>query len=313
MKVLILGGAGFLGSRIAKECVARGYKTIIVDGLLERTGGRRSNLKGINSEIEFIPQRIEQVNNLPDLIADSDFTVCAMAWTSHVGAMKDPLYDVELNLLSHVRLLAQATSNAKLIYLGSRVQFGDIQGPISELAPMIPTDVQGVNKTAAESYYRIFSRAKGLVAVSVRLPACFGLNQPVTGDDLGLMGNMIRDLICNKRLIVYGKGRMRSFLYADDCAKIICDLGTSHFSGFSGYNISGTHISIAELANKLIKLIGKGSCEIHEVPHEINAVDSGNAQMDESLLRATLGIQQYTPFDDALSETIDYFKRELVS
>ena len=313
MKVTILGGAGFIGSRIARECVKRGFETIVIDGLLARTGGRRENLREILNEVELIPRRIEEVKDLSELIASSEFTVCAMAWTSHLGAMRDPEYDVELNLLSHIRLLRRVPSKAKLIYLGSRVQFGDIPGPIDELAPMNPTDVQGTNKAAAESYYRIFSRSVNFAALSVRLPACFGPNQPVNGDDLGLVGNMIRDLLCQEKMIVYGKSRMRSLLYVDDCARIICELGSKGFSDFSAYNISGNHVSIAELADKLVQLTGKGSYEIRKIPEEVRAVDSGNAQMDDTLLRRALGVLSYTPLDDALSVTINYFKRELTS
>ena len=312
MKVVILGGAGFIGSLIAKECVHRGHETIVVDGLLPKTGGRSQNLECIINKIKFIPNRIEETKDLEKLLLESDLAVCAMAWTSHISAMEDPEYDIELNLLSHVRLLRKIPVGAKLIYLGSRSQYGNIPGPITEDSPMKPLDVQGINKTAAESYYRIFSSRSRFDVVSMRLPNCFGQNQPVSGSDIGLIGSMISDLISGKKVKVYGNGRMRSFLYVDDCARIVCDIAENGFSGFNAYNVGGIHISIAELVRKLAGLVGAGDYEIHEIPDEIKRIDFGNAPVDEGRLRKKLGVIKYTEFDKALFDTISYFKKELV-
>jgi UDP-glucose 4-epimerase len=172
-------------------------------------------------------------------------------------------------------------------------------------------DVQGINKTAAESYYRIFSRKINFDAISVRLPGCFGQNQPVLGSDIGLIGSMIRDLISEKTIKVYGNGRMRNFIFGVDCARIICDIVEMPFSGFSAYNLGGIRISIEELARKLVKLVGRGAYEIQEIPDSIKLMDVGNAPMDESRLRKKLGKLEYTNIDEALLSAVNYFKKEV--
>jgi UDP-glucose 4-epimerase len=310
MRIAIFGGAGFIGSLIAKECVNRGYETTVIDGLLPQTGGREENLNSVVNKIHFIPKKIEDIKNLDDILIQSDVSICAMAWTSHLKAMQNPEYDIELNLLSHVRLLSEAPAGVKLIYIGSRGQYGSATGTVGEDTPMLPVDVQGINKTAAESYYRVYSKIKGLKTISLRLPNCFGINQPVKGEDIGLIGGMTRDLLENKIVKVYGTNRMRNFLYGDDCARIVCDIINSDFDEFTAYNVAGTYVSIINLAQKLATIIGTGNYETEEISYEIKHIDAGNAKLDENLLKKKIGIINYTDFDVAIQKTVEYFKKE---
>jgi UDP-glucose 4-epimerase len=311
MKAVILGGAGFLGSLIAEEFVKRGYETTIIDGLLPRTGGNKKNLGSIIDRIDFIPVRLEEVKNLHEIIASSDVLISSMAWTSHLEAMQDPEYDIELNLRSHVHLIRELSINTKVIFLGSRSQFGDVPGPILEDSLMFPIDVQGINKVAAESYYRVFSQKKGFHVASFRIPNCFGEHQPVTGKDIGLIGGIIRDILNKKDVIVYGRDRKRNIIYGRDCARIICDFAEKDFYGYNPFNIRGDTFLIQDLCKLIINLVGEGSYIVEDIPTEIKSIDVGNIPMDESRLQTTLGNYNYTSITESLGTTIDYFKKEL--
>jgi UDP-glucose 4-epimerase len=260
-----------------------------------------------------VQRRVEDLQSLTQIIAASDFVVCAMGWTSHIGAMQDPEYDIALNLLPHAWLASRVLQGSKLIYLGSRSQYGDIAEPVSENSPSEPLDVHGINKAAAESYYRIFSRRNNYAVVSLRLPACFGEHQAVVGQDIGLLGNMLRDLIHAARVTVYSGTRMRSFLYGEDCARIVCDIAQQAFSEFNAYNVGGIRISIQELAAALVRLVGTGGYDIGEMPAQIRLMDASNALMDETRLRNKLGSLTYTDFDEALLRTIRYFRKDLAA
>ena len=100
---------------------------IAIDGIMKNTGGNRNNLIYLKNNITFIDKRIEDVENLPDLIQSVDLIICSMGWTPHQAAILDPFYDLELNIKSHLTLLNILIDfkNKKVIYLGSRSQYGN--------------------------------------------------------------------------------------------------------------------------------------------------------------------------------------------
>lgn len=310
--VVIAGGAGFLGSHITKRFHRAGYAVTVIDGLLEHTGGREKNLDPILEDINFCRIDVRDAHALAGLIHESQVVVDCMAWSRHRSALQDPLYDLRLNVETHLHLLQYLHPEQKIIYLGSRSQYGipDVD-VIVEDTPMIPVDIQGTNKIAAESYFRVFSRLKGLNVISLRFPNCFGVNQPLEGEDVGLVGGFIRDLLKRRLVEVYGVQRKRSLVYAPDLAEVVLLLSQSPLVGFSAYNLAGIEIYIKSLVEKLIELIGSGTYQLREMPADISSIDVGNASFNNGKLRAVIGEIPVTDLQVALQTTIDYFKENL--
>ncbi len=308
---LIAGGAGFIGSHVTKRFHGAGYAVTVIDGFLEQTGGREENLFPIIANIKLINREIDRVDGLAAIVDQSDVIVDCMAWTSHLLALQDPIYDLTLNAESHLHLIRHVPDGAdkKIIFLGSRGQYGKPPvATITEDTPMLPEDVQGIHKLAAESYYRVYAKLKNLNVASLRFPACFGVNQPTSGRDIGLIGGFIRDLLEGKSIEVYGRRRRRYFVYADDLAEVVFGLSTTPFCGFSAFNYSGMAMFLEDLANKLIEVVGRGSYKIQELPAEISHIDIGDADFSDQRLHAYLGEIQKTDQDDALSTTVAYFR-----
>jgi UDP-glucose 4-epimerase len=310
--VLIAGGAGFLGSHIAKRFHRAGYAVIVVDGLLEYSGGKEENLYPILDKIRFYKTDIREASTIADVIRESDIVVDCMAWTAHRSALQNPLYDLRLNAESHLYLLQYLHAEQKIIYLGSRSQYGtpDV-AVIDEDTLMSPVDIQGTHKIAAESYYRVYSRLRGLNVISLRFPNCFGENQPVDGEDVGLVGGFIRDLLTRRLVEVYGKSRKRSLVYAPDLAEVVLLLSQSPLIRFSAYNLAGIEMYIKSLVEKLIELIGFGTYQLRGMPADISSIDVGNATFSNEKLRAVIGDIPITDLEVALRTTIDYFKENL--
>lgn len=310
--VLIAGGAGFLGSHIAKRFHDAGYAVTVIDGLLDHTGGKEKNLEPVLGEIKFYKIDIREANSLADIIRSNKVIVDCMAWTAHRSALQNPLYDLRLNLETHLHLLHYLHPEQIVIYLGSRSQYGtpDVDVIIEE-TPMIPVDIQGTHKIAAESYYRVYARLKGLNVISLRFPNCFGVNQPVDGEDVGLVGGFIRDLLKRRLVEVYGTHRKRSLVYAPDLAEVVLLLSQSPLIGFSAYNLAGTEMHIKTLVEKLIELIGYGTYQLREMPVDISSIDVGNASFNNGKLRAVIGEIPLTDLPVALQTTIDYFKESV--
>lgn len=309
---LIAGGAGFLGSHIAKRFYSEGYRVIVLDGLLDGSGGNEKNLLPILGDVRFVKLDIREADSIADLIQESHIVVDCMAWTAHRKALLDPIYDLRLNAESHLHLLKHLHSGQKVVYLGSRSQYGipDVS-VINEETSMIPVDIQGIHKLAAESYYRVYSRLRNLNVISLRFPNCFGENQPTQGEDVGLVGGFIRDLLDRKLVEVFGSRRRRALVYAPDLAEVVLRLSRTTMSGFSAFNIKGKDIHIKSLVELLIELIGHGAYQLTPLPADITAIDVGNAVFDNTKLGEVIEDIPLTELREALTVTIKYFKEKM--
>lgn len=313
--ILILGGAGFIGSNLAAELVKQKANVTVVDGLLDFTGGKIENIEHILPKITFYKKKIEDVQNIEELLRKQDLIIDSMALTSHNLGMENSLYDVQLNLISHIFLITKLKNchNAKLIYLGSRGQYGNIKSPtIEESTPQTPIDVQGVNKMAAEYYYEIYSKKYNFNISSLRITNCFGENQKVEGDDIGLTGLFIRDILNGKRIEIYGdENRIKNIIYIKDLVNIILTIGAQEFKGFNVFNVAGYEVTVKELLDDLIKIIGKGEYITKPFPDAIKNIDVGTAKYSDSKLRAKIGELKITDREIALKNTVNYFCKKI--
>lgn len=309
-KVVVLGGAGFIGSHVAEQFAATGDQVVVIDGLVAGTGGARRNLESALDRIEFRHALVGEIPGLAGLMAETDVVVDAMAWTSHMAALKDPLRDLRLNLESHLHLLEalREAPRPKVIYLGSRSQYGRVSGVLNDATPMMPLDVQGIHKTAADYHFQMYSRLHQLNVISLRLPNCFGERQPASGDDIGLVGGFVRTALAGDAVTVFGENRKRCLLYARDAAAIVERVATAPAAGFTAINVGGAQVSILDLATQVVAAAGRGRVETQPVPAAVKAIDAGDAEVDDSRLRALIGEVPRTPFTRALDSTVAYFK-----
>lgn len=311
---LIFGGAGFLGSHLTRRFVAAGDRVTVVDGLLPGTGGSLDHLQDVRNTIHLRTEAIEGIDDLPALVGSAAVVIDAMAWTRHVAALSDPLHDMRLNLAAHLTLLQalRAQPSPLLVYLGSRSQYGRMSsGVIVEDTPMVPQDVQGVHKVAAETHFKNFSSLDSFNVVSLRLPNCFGECQPVSGDDIGLVGGFIRTLCQGSTVKIYGEGRRRSVLYARDVADVVAAVVDRPISGFVPLNVAGHDVDIGELAARLQSLVRSGTVSVEEMPPHIKAIDIGDAAVSDARLKALVGEPPRTDLAAALEATVAYFKERL--
>jgi len=312
---LVLGGAGFIGSNICRHLAAHGFRVIAVDGLMPRTSGNAANLAEARADIEFIANRVEDMKSFPDLLRGHDVVVDAMGWTSHWGGFDDPEYDLALNLSSHF-VVTQAMPLARprqIVYLASTHQYGrTADGPVAETHPLVPLDIQGIHKTAAEHHYRLAAERNGLSVVSLRFGNTFGPAQRLAGRDVGLIAEMIRKGLAGETIEVFGEGRQRTVHYAPDLAKIIETVARLEFTGFVPINVPGQHVTIAELASRIALCTG-GTLSQKPLPADIAAIDTGDAALDCALFEKYLGPPQLTPLAEAIGTTIAYVCAELGS
>ena len=273
---------------------------------MPRTSGSKANLASAAGDIELIALRVEDVKSFADLLRGHDVVVDAMGWTSHLEAFDDPEYDLALNLSSHL-VVTRAMPIARprqVVYLASAHQYGRVlNGPIAETQPLVPLDVQGIHKTAAEQHYRIVAERNDLSVVSLRFGNTFGPAQPLAGRDVGLIAGMIRKSLAGETIEVFGEGRMRTVHYAPDLARMIEGIASRELAGFAALNVPGEHVSISDLASQIALCTG-GSVSKSPLPADISAIDTGNAPLDCTLFAKYFGQPQLTPLAAAIAVTV---------
>lgn len=306
MKILIAGGAGFIGSHITEKLLFSGHEVVVMDGFEAETSGSADNLGHLGG-FRLISDSVESCKCLPEHLERADVVIDCMGWTRHLLALKNPLYDLQLNVSSHL-VLMRALKNSpcrRVIYLGSRGQIGNAASdPIDDDAPRLPVDVQGIHKTAAESHYRVFAKLNDAKVLSLIIGNTFGPRMPMEGADIGLIGGFLRDVLAGRSIELYGKGRSREFTYAPDLAWIVSRLCEHDWDGFQSLNIPGTAVSLEDLVQTMIELSGTGGYSTEDWPAEVKAIDIGAARLCPRKIESWLGILPATPLREALQQTI---------
>jgi len=315
MKSLILGGAGFIGSNIAEYFYNMGTEVTVIDGLIDKTGGQKKNLEKLNGKIKIFFKKIEELENLDELLIETDLIIDCMAWTSHIEAIENPFFDLDLNCRSHLFLIEKLKKikNKKVIFLSSLIVFGGNKNQVivEETYPN-PIDIQGIHKLTAEYYFKFYSKIYDFNIVILRFPNCFGKNQLIIGKDIGLVGSIIRDSLLDKEIEVYGRERTRQLIFVDDLVDIIWLIVQKDIKSFLQFNVSAYNIPVLHLTEKIVKITGKGKILLKEIPQKIDNIDQGTIFIDNSKLIKFVGRLNFTNIDEALTKTINYFKENLI-
>lgn len=316
--VLILGGAGFVGSRIAHHFLSKNIDIVVVDGLFPRTGGKRKNLQALNLSENTVFKPIQEVKDLAHLIESANVVIDAMAWTAHIEALEDPFYDLALNTSAHLYFLdyiKQRQLKARMIYLSSRGVYGNSKADhIDEDSPLSPEDIQGIHKVATENYYRLYTKTAGIDVSCVRFSNCFGPHQPTEGRDIGLIGGFIKSCLKNEPIEIYGNNRKRNIISADYVADAVYRLyrHSDQLKGYNAFNLSGVDVKISDLVAMICEITKQGSYSVKPLPEKIEAIDIGNTSFLDNKLRLMLDLPPHPAIADSLNDAINFFKKELL-
>ena len=305
---LVLGGAGFIGSHIVDRFVHRGWRVTVIDP--DDAGALAPLVAALGPAVEWIRADVASVDGLADRMRATDVIVDAMGWTRHLAAIESPVRDVDANVRSHLSVLAVASeASAPFLYLGSRGQYGTVAASvITEETPQVPVDVQGVHKAAADHLYRVYARLRKLRVRSLRFGNTFGERQPLAGDDVGLVGLMLRTALAGQTIDVYGTARARDFVYAGDVARVVEQLAADATGlppgTFEATHVVGAFTPILAFAREVVAVVGGGEVRVVPIVDHVKAIDTGDAPLSADRLRALLPDYRPTPLRTALERTV---------
>ena len=313
-RVLVLGGAGFLGSHIVGRLAALGARVTSVDAMLSYSGANPANLRHLASSgnVELVVEDVTEMADLTSRLDGADVVFDAMGTTGHQWAYHQPELDLAANVTSHLTVLrgvAAASSKPHLVHLGTRAVYGRPQAPVvDEEHPREPIDIQGTHKLAAERHLELLADRAGVSATILRIGNCYGPGQRLSGGDVGLIGGFLRDIMGGGTAVVFGgPERRRDFLFADDLADAALAAGTRPARGVRVFNVAGSRERLVEVAEQTVSVAGRGRVDLAPFPEEVGRMDPGDIVLDCTRARDVLQWTAKTPFATGLDITIHYY------
>jgi UDP-glucose 4-epimerase len=304
MRVLVTGGAGFIGSHVVDACVAAGNQVAVVDDL---STGKKTNL---NPSAQFFQVDILNVEQLDAVFSSfRPEAICHLAAKANVReSMEKPVLYAEVNVIGSLNLLglARRHGSKKVIYASTA---GAVYGepeylPVDEAHPINPLDPYGASKHHVEHYLYQYHRNYGLDFTILRFPNVYGPRQDPFGE-AGVVAIFTLAMLQGRQPVIYGTGEQeRDFVYVGDIAQANV-LALTRGSG-EIYNLgSGVGVSINTVFNT-IKEITHASCEEKHGPAKLGEVY--RIYVNASKAAAGLGWQPETTLHEGLERTIAYFQ-----
>lgn len=301
MRVLITGGAGFIGSHIAEYFQGKA-EVRILDNL--RTGHKR-NLAGL--DVEFIEGSIMDRALLEKAVKDVDYVFHLAAMISVPESMQKPVECVHLNAEGTLNVL-EAAANAKvkkLCFSSSAAIYGDNpECPKRETMLPEPKSPYAVTKLDGEYYCHMFTQEGRLQTACMRYFNVFGPRQDPNSAYAAAVPIFTAKAVAGEPVKVFGDGEQtRDFIYVKDIVAANVFMATHDFTGV--YNVAyGKRITINDLVGKIKGIVGSES-KVEYLPERPGDVKHSLAAIDKLL---ATGFRPSSDFDTGLAATIEYFK-----
>jgi UDP-glucose 4-epimerase len=311
-RVLVTGGAGFIGSHIAEAYLAAGWEVVVLDDL------SRGHQRNVPSAARFVRADIRS----PDarkLLATGGFTVL-----NHHAAQIDvrvsvdqPAHDAEINLVGFANLLdgAGAGGVQRVVFASSGgVVYGDPEVvPTPETAPKLPISPYGVSKLAGEYYLRALGALRGFEGVAMRYANVFGPRQDPKSE-AGVVSIFVSRLLAKQPLTVFGDGRQtRDYVFVKDVARANVLASTAALP--AGTDLDAPAINIATGTQRSVLDLAQSVGQVMKVAPELEFAPPRPGELFRSSLaigkaKSVLGWAPEVRFEDGLVPLIEWFKKE---
>ena len=313
-RVLVTGGAGFLGSNLCHALAGLGARVTALDAMLPDGGANPANLEGAG--VMLVRGDLRDTE-LATLCQGADVVFNMAAQTSHMGGQRDPVADIAINAVAQVRLIQvmrEVAPTATVIHASTRQFYGrPISLPVNELHPVNPPDANGVSKWAGEQYWMLENRVLHRPVVSLRLTNCYGPRLRIADARQTFLGIWMRRLLEGEPFEVWGGDQLRDLAFVDDVTRaFLMAAEQSGDAGVSGhvFNLGGAPpVSLRELAGLVIAANdGQGSFTTREFPADRAPIDIGSYHADDAAFRAATGWAPQTTLKDGLRATLDWYR-----
>jgi UDP-glucose 4-epimerase len=303
MKVLVTGGAGFIGSHIVDAYIEKGHQVVVIDDL---STGHREN---VNPHAEFLEMDIRDPS-LQDLFAEERFDIVNhQAARGNVRAsMEDPMIFADVNVRGGINLLecCRKYGVQKFIYASTGgCVYGELKYlPADEEHPVRPRDPYGASKASFELYLPVYAVNYGIRYTILRYPNVYGPRQDPLGE-AGVVSIFTGQMLRHVQPIINGDGeQVRDYVFVEDVANAnLQALGNGDGDVFNlGWGI-GT--SVNTIFHRLKSITNLEVKEVHGPP-KLGEVQK--SCLDASKAKRILGWQPKVELEEGLRRTVDFFR-----
>jgi len=309
---LVTGGAGFIGSSIARALIARGDAVRVIDNF---STGKRENLADIAERIELYEGDIRDDRLLARAVAGVEVVFHEAAIASVPQSMAQPLENQAVNATGTMRVLESARQAGvrRVLYAASSAAYGDEPTlPKVETMPPAPISPYGATKLAGEVAMQVYARAFGLETVCLRYFNVFGPRQDPQSEYAAVIPKFITAALAGRQPRIFGDGKQsRDFCHIDNVVEANFAAAAADARRVSGnvFNIScGEAIDLNRVVALIGDILGRKLEAIHEPER---AGDIKHSWGDVGAARAAFGFRAPVSFADGLRRTIEWYKTQL--
>ena len=306
---LVTGGAGFIGSSIARALIQRGDQVRIIDNF---SSGRRENFADFAREVELIEADILDPSALRRALQGVEVVYHEAAIPSVPKSMAEPIENHEANASGTLRVLhaAREAGARRLVYAASSAAYGDApELPKLETQPPAPISPYGASKLAGEYYLQVYAQAFGLETVSLRYFNVFGPRQDPKSEYAAVIPKFITAALAGQTPRIFGDGtQSRDFCHIDNIIEANFKAASAPAAQVSGqvFNIA---CGVATDLNQVVAVIGDILGQRIEPRHEAErAGDIKHSYADIGKARQRLGYTASVSFADGLRRTLDWYR-----
>jgi nucleoside-diphosphate-sugar epimerase len=304
-KVLVTGGAGFIGSHLCRKLLSLGCDVVVLDNFsFSKKPAFSRDEKESYKNITFIELDITKSDQVERVFKDYSFDI-----VFHLAAVANPRICKEnfdlafnVNVVGTKNILLHSYNCNKVVFMSSAAVYGEpIKIPISEDHPLNGNDPYAITKIIGEKLCYNFAKNYGYNIIIIRNFNTFGIGQ--TGDYI--VPTLIRQALVNKTIEVWNSSIIRDMMYIDDTIDAIITITNKQNLGLEIYNIgTGRGVQIGHLADVIRSYIGN---KIKVIDLQKHVLGSPKLIADNSKLIG-LGWKERVGFEEGIRRTIEWFK-----
>ena len=311
-RVLITGGAGFIGSHIAEALVAAGCEVRVLDNL---TGGRLKNLAHLGGRVVFIEGDIRDADAMAAAAGGCDVIFHEAAVVSVTRTVEAPLETAEINEMGTLQVLETARQKAvrRVVLASSSAVYGDApEMPKREDMRPKPMSPYAVQKLTGEHYARLYNELYGLETVCLRYFNVYGPRQDPSSPYSGVISIFMTRAVSGAPPVVYGDGEQcRDFVFVKDVVQANLLAGILPGIGGGVFNVgTGKAVTVNDLWRSISQRSGVDAAPVHAPPR---SGDIRKSLADIDRAGRILRFQPGYDFDRGIQSTMAWYQRQAES
>lgn len=305
-RILVTGGAGFIGSHLVEALLERGHKVRVLDNF---STGKRNNLRSVRNDIEILSGDCADLKTAAKAMKGIEVVYHEAAVPSVALSVAEPLGSHHANATATMAMLVAARDAGveRFMYAGSSSVYGDSKEKFKkEVHPAHPLSPYGAAKFAGETYVRIFAELYGMQTLTMRYFNVFGPRQDPSSPYSGVISRFSKALLKRETPVIYGDGKQsRDFTF-------IANVVHANLLALDAPGLKGQTVNIAtskahtlnQLLTTLVRLSGREAQARYE---PTRTGDIRHSLADTSAARKLLKYRPQVDFESGLARTFDWY------